>query len=154
MPLHKNTVVLPHWLRGRSPLFLFVSLAWPMTALASDDFLNLPLEDLLKIEISSASRKTPKLQQVAAATFVLSSEDFGHDGDNPLLIAVANRFSASVRTKNLVVRFGGDEFVVLMENVDDLAQAKRRSNKLLKAIIPPCQLADRDFFNPARSALS
>lgn len=78
--------------------------------------------------------------------FKYVNDTFGHDCGDQLLIVVANRLSASVRSKDLVVRFGGDEFVVLMENVDDLAQAQRRSSELLKAITQPFKLADRDFF--------
>ena len=43
-------------------------------------FLNLPLEDLLKIEISSASRKVQQVQEVAAAVFVISREEIERSG--------------------------------------------------------------------------
>ena len=46
----------------------------------SDDLLNMPLEDLLKIEISSASRKVQLVQDVAAAVFVISREDILRSG--------------------------------------------------------------------------
>lgn len=78
--------------------------------------------------------------------FKYVNDTFGHDCGDQLLIVVANRLSASVRTNDLVVRFGGDEFVILLEHVDDLAQAQRRSNELLEAITQPFKLAERDFF--------
>ena len=49
-------------------------------ALARASFLNLPLEDLLKIEISSASRKVQPVQDVAAAVFVISREEIERSG--------------------------------------------------------------------------
>lgn len=57
MPLIKKLTVTSDWLRGSSPCFIFASLFWSTPALARDDFFNLPLEDLLKIKITSASRE-------------------------------------------------------------------------------------------------
>ena len=78
--------------------------------------------------------------------FKYVNDTFGHDCGDQLLIVVAERLSASVRTHDMVVRFGGDEFVVLLEHVRDLAQAQRRANELLEAVTQPFKLADRDFF--------
>lgn len=46
----------------------------------AEDLLNLPLEDLLKIEIRSASRKVQQVQDVAAAVFVISRDDILRSG--------------------------------------------------------------------------
>ena len=57
------------------------ALGWRSSlATAGEDFLELPLEDLLKIEISSASRKVQQVQDVAAAVFVISREDIERSG--------------------------------------------------------------------------
>lgn len=79
---------------------------------ASQDLLNLPLEDLLKIEISSASRKVQQVQDVAAAVFVISRDDIARSGASsiPEVLRLApgvevarianNRWAVSIRGFN------------------------------------------------------
>lgn len=78
----------------------------------SEDLLSMPLEDLLKIEISSASRKVQQVQDVAAAVFVISREDIARSGANtiPEVLRMApgvevarianNRWAVSIRGFN------------------------------------------------------
>jgi iron complex outermembrane receptor protein len=55
-------------------------LAWAAPVRSNERFLDLPLEDLLRIELSSASRKTQQVQVVAAAVFVISREEIERSG--------------------------------------------------------------------------
>ncbi|MFW2373271.1 MAG: TonB-dependent receptor plug domain-containing protein [Gammaproteobacteria bacterium] len=45
-----------------------------------DSFLDLPLEDLLSVEVTSVSRKKQPLSEAAAAVFVISQEDIRRSG--------------------------------------------------------------------------
>jgi iron complex outermembrane recepter protein len=47
---------------------------------SSDELLQLPLEDLLKLEVTSVSRKSQSLANAAAAVFVISQEDIRRSG--------------------------------------------------------------------------
>jgi diguanylate cyclase (GGDEF)-like protein len=52
----------------------------------------------------------------------------GHEAGDQVLIAVAERLADCIRTNDVVARFGGDEFVVLMADTDEeaaLAAAER-----------------------------
>ena len=88
------------------------------------------------------------------AVFVLDLDGFkavndglGHEAGDAVLVEVARRLRANLRTTDLVCRLGGDEFVVALGNLsnDDQAQieAERIGHKLLKAFDQPFQAGAR-----------
>ena len=94
----------------------------------------------------SARDGTRALLFIDLDNFKYINDTFGHDCGDQLLVVVAQRLSTSVRNVDLVVRFGGDEFVILLEQVKDLEQARRRSDELREAITQPFMLGEREFF--------
>jgi iron complex outermembrane receptor protein len=94
--------------------------ALPTSALAGPDLLSLPLEDLLKIEISSASRKVQLVQDVAAAVFVISREEIARSGARSIPDAL--RLAPGVE----VARVGNNSWAVSIRGFNG-----RFANKLL-----------------------
>jgi diguanylate cyclase (GGDEF)-like protein/PAS domain S-box-containing protein len=62
------------------------------------------------------------------------NDRFGHALGDELLKQVARRLLACVRTSDTVARIGGDEFVILLHQMDDLNQAKIVSEKIQYAL--------------------
>ena len=63
----------------------------------------------------------------------------GHETGDKLLKAVAQRIRATVRTEDVVVRMGGDEFIVILKSVRSSGQVNEtaaRINEALSAPIP------------------
>ena len=58
--------------------------------------------------------------------FKLVNDGLGHETGDELLVAVSRRLSATVRRQDTIARFGGDEFVVLCEDL--AATSARRSS--------------------------
>lgn len=69
--------------------------------------------------------------------FKLINDSMGHAMGDRLLVAMAERIRAVVREVNTVARFGGDEFVVLVEGVRDVEEAKVLSERLLSTLSKP-----------------
>ena len=74
----------------------------------------------------------------------------GHQYGDRLLVEVAGRLRASVRTSDTVSRLGGDEFVVLLSELDAAeakaaSQAESVAEKILVAIQSPFKVHDEEF---------
>jgi len=55
--------------------------------------------------------------------FKLVNDGLGHDAGDRLLFDVANRLRSCVRPKDIVARFGGDEFTLLLDDIETVAEA-------------------------------
>ncbi|HYE90987.1 MAG TPA: GGDEF domain-containing protein, partial [Terriglobales bacterium] len=69
----------------------------------------------------------------------------GHAAGDTLLRDLAARLRAGVRSSDTVARFGGDEFVVLLEDVSDHEATLRVAEKILRDAARPLRLEDRDL---------
>ncbi len=79
------------------------------------------------------------------------NDSLGHDLGDELLVQIAHRLSAALPEDALVARFGGDEFVVLLERPGDAARTEALARALLAAIAVPVRLAGR-LITPTASA--
>jgi diguanylate cyclase (GGDEF)-like protein len=69
------------------------------------------------------------------------NDNFGRDAGDQLLPQVARRLEQCVRAGDTVARFGGDEFVVLLENTASPANVERLVDKFRTALDVPFELA-------------
>lgn len=70
------------------------------------------------------------------------NDTLGHSAGDRVLITVGERLTAAVREGDLVARFGGDEFAVILANLSAPALAEMRAHTILDALAPPIQLDD------------
>ena len=71
------------------------------------------------------------------------NDTLGHHFGDKLLIAVAERISASVRDGDILARMGGDEFALLLEDRNGVAGAEATASKLIKVLADPYELEGR-----------
>lgn len=71
------------------------------------------------------------------------NDSIGHAGGDTQLQLVAQRISTCVRTSDRVARFGGDEFMVLLPGIRDLAAVARVAQKLQAAVSAPIEIEQR-----------
>ncbi len=77
--------------------------------------------------------------------FKAVSDAFGHGTGDSLLLALAPRLSAAIRSSDTLARFHGDTFVVLCEDLRDELEAVHLANRLQRALDAPVELADGRF---------
>lgn len=72
------------------------------------------------------------------------NDTLGHSAGDRVLITAAARLRACVRDDDLVVRLGGDELVVLAENVERIEDAVTLARRILDAFQPAVDLGDAE----------
>jgi diguanylate cyclase (GGDEF)-like protein len=71
----------------------------------------------------------------------LVNDGLGHETGDELLIEVSRRLSTTVRRQDTVARFGGDEFVVLCEDLTDEQHAVELAERAALAFVDPFVLS-------------
>ena len=77
--------------------------------------------------------------------FKLVNDGLGHETGDELLVAVSRRLSTTVRRQDTIARFGGDEFVVLCEDLTDEHQAEELAERAAQAFAEPFVLAHAEL---------
>ena len=73
--------------------------------------------------------------------FKLVNDGLGHETGDELLVAVSRRLAATVRRQDTIARIGGDEFVVLCEDLRGEEQATELAERAAQAFAEPFALA-------------
>jgi diguanylate cyclase (GGDEF)-like protein/PAS domain S-box-containing protein len=96
----------------------------------------------------SASKRTDKPLAVLFCDldrFKVVNDSLGHTAGDALLFAVASRFRAVLRASDTVARFGGDEFVVLVEELTGPDDATQVAEKLARSLDVPVRLGSQEI---------
>lgn len=112
-----------------------------LTHLAThDELTKLPNRALGLDRLKRAIARAHRYQRKAALLFV-DLDDFkavndvhGHAGGDDVLVAVAKRLIASTRETDSVARWGGDEFLVILTDIDDAANAEKKREALSRVV--------------------
>ena len=125
-----------------------------------DPLTNLPNRRLMRQRLEQALVVCRREQHYAALIF-LDLDDFknvndlyGHQIGDGMLCQVAERLRHALRERDTVARFGGDEFVVLLEGLEVNAteaatQVERIGRKLLQTLREPYLIKDQVFSSSA-----
>ena len=76
--------------------------------------------------------------------FKVINDSLGHEAGDRVLLTVADRMTSAVRTSDTVARVGGDEFVVLAEDID-LAYAAALANRIRLGVRQPLDVNHRQL---------
>lgn len=111
-----------------------------LTGLANSRLLQARLEH--SIQLAQRAKRQFALLFIDLDRFKAVNDHFGHARGDELLRDVAQRLSRSLRNVDTLARVGGDEFVVLLEDVGTEAEAQR----IIAAVAQqfPCRVADAE----------
>ena len=123
-----------------------------------DALTGLPNRRLLLDRLSQALVTTARNLRQAALLFIDLdnfkdlNDTMGHDLGDRLLEKVANRLVTCVRQGDTVARFGGDEFVVMLEELNPdlgsaITQVQTVGEKILAAFNQPFDLSGKEHYS-------
>lgn len=109
---------------------------------------RLLLEDRLGHALSRARRghKNLAVLFIDVDNFKSINDNFGHPVGDALLTQYAERMSGSLREGDTLVRLGGDEFIVVLEDISESVQAAQFAERLLERITDYYHVNGYEFF--------
>ncbi|HUC36291.1 MAG TPA: EAL domain-containing protein [Acidimicrobiales bacterium] len=117
----------------------------PLTGLPN----RILLVDRLKRAIARSLRNEsprPVVMFLDLDRFKLVNDSLGHGVGDQLLVQVATRLNGVLRETDTVSRFGGDEFVLLCENLVDDASVNALAERIMLALDEPFELNHERLF--------
>lgn len=116
-----------------------LSLRDPLTGLANRRFLNENARHLI-----AGARRSGKQMAVLAVDldeFKAVNDRHGHAAGDAVLLAAAERMQQLLRESDVIARFGGDEFVIVLGQVDDAEAAREVAGRVVNSLCQPIPLA-------------
>jgi len=100
---------------------------------------RLMFSQLLNHAILSAQRNKKQLAVlfVDLDRFKIINDSLGHEAGDQMLKEIAKRFRQLLRAVDVVGRLGGDEFIILIEEVNELNQVATLAHKILTTVLSP-----------------
>jgi diguanylate cyclase (GGDEF)-like protein/PAS domain S-box-containing protein len=105
---------------------------------------RLLLEKFLERALAARSGDGATLLFVDLDRFKVVNDALGHRSGDELLVLVVERLKRCLRQGDVLVRWAGDEFCVLLEGDTSEAEALAVADRLLSAIAVPFAIAGRD----------
>ena len=116
-----------------------LSLHDALTGLANRRFLHENAKQLI-----AAAKRSGKQMAVLAVdldNFKPVNDRYGHAAGDAVLVTSAERMKQLLRESDVIARFGGDEFVIVLGQVDDAEAAREVASRVVDSLCQPIPLA-------------
>jgi len=121
-----------------------------------DALTNLPNRTLFMEHLAMAMKRSRRRDNYLFAVlymdidrFKLVNDGLGHGVGDRLLVAFGHKMRESLRDIDILARFGGDEFVILLEDIDEPDYALLVADRLQDALKVPFEIDGNIVFAPA-----
>jgi len=114
-----------------------------------DQLTGLPNRHFLAAHLPTAIEEASRTATIMAVLFLdldrfkHINDSRGHETGDKLLKAVAQRIRATVRTEDVVVRMGGDEFIVVLKCIRSSEQVNETAGRINEALSAPVPVDGR-----------
>lgn len=98
------------------------------------------------INMANRTEKIFSIMFLDLDSFKMINDTMGHNIGDELLKQVARRLVNTLRKSDIVARIGGDEFIVMIENIKDENEIKIVADKILGCFTHPFLLNNQEFF--------
>jgi len=115
-----------------------------------DSLTGLPNRMMFSQMLNHAIQSAKRYKRQFAVCFIdldrfkIVNDTLGHESGDQLLQEIARRFKQALRAADVVARFGGDEFFILIEEANDSSQIITVAQKILAAAFKPMFLMNEE----------
>jgi diguanylate cyclase (GGDEF)-like protein len=134
-------------LERRKAQAMLEHMAWhdPLTDLPNRAWLMRTLQGLIEHSKQNAAYQFAVLF-LDCDRFKVVNDSLGHMIGDKLLVEIAHRLLDSLPTKAAIARFGGDEFILILEAIHDLDEAKQLAEALQNTLAAPFNIDRHEMY--------
>lgn len=117
-----------------------------------DPLTGLPNRTLLYELMNEATARAARGKRNLAVLFVdldrfkMVNDSLGHNVGDKLLQQVADRLSSGVTKNDIVSRLGGDEFIVVLQDLQEPSEAITAAERMISSMKRPYVVEDNELY--------
>ncbi len=125
-----------------------------------DELTGLPNRTLFADRLAEALHLAERNARLIAVVFIdldgfkMVNDVIGHAGGDLLLRQVARNLEDNLRKTDTVARFGADEFLVLLNNIEEPVHIEYVAEKLIRLFDRPLKVNGQEFFVTASAGIA
>ncbi len=125
-----------------------------------DHLTKLPNRLLFKDRVAQSIHLSMRTNKIVSIIFLdldafkSVNDSIGHDGGDKLIIKVSEKLSGLLRKSDAISRFGGDEFLIMLNNLNSTNDIVRIAEKILSVFDKPFILNEQEFFVTASAGVA
>jgi diguanylate cyclase (GGDEF)-like protein/PAS domain S-box-containing protein len=115
----------------------------------TDELTNLPNRALLRDRLARAVARLARTGSTMSVMFLdvdrfkLVNDGLGHEAGDEVLVQLGTRIQNAIRASDTVARYGGDEFVVIAEDIGSPREPILIAERIMAAVSAPITIGDR-----------
>lgn len=125
-----------------------------------DSLTQLPNRELFMDRLEQAIHKAKRTASLIGVAFIdldafkTVNDTLGHSAGDQLLEQVGKLLSSNLRKSDTVSRFGGDEFLIMITDIEKVEDIRKIMSKVMELFGKPVTIQDSEFFITASAGVA